>query len=99
MTGEITLSGRVLPVGGIKEKVLAARRHGITELILPKQNEKNVKEDLGEELRKGLTIHLVSTIDEVLLLALVHENDRPARRSDKPKSKASASARHAPRAR
>jgi ATP-dependent Lon protease len=70
MTGEITLSGRVLPVGGIKEKVLAARRAGVREVILPRQNEKNVKEDLGEELSRGLTIHLVNTIDEVLLLAL-----------------------------
>jgi ATP-dependent Lon protease len=70
MTGEITLSGRVLPVGGIKEKVLAARRHGITELILPKQNEKNVKEDLTDELRGTLTIHYVSHIEEVLALAL-----------------------------
>jgi ATP-dependent Lon protease len=70
MTGEITLSGRVLPVGGIKEKVLAARRVGITEVILPKQNEKNVNEDLTPELRRGLTVHLVTTIDEVLALAL-----------------------------
>jgi ATP-dependent Lon protease len=70
MTGEITLSGRVLPVGGIKEKVLAARRHGIREIILPRQNEKNVKEDLSEELRRELTVHLVSQIDEVLALAL-----------------------------
>ena len=77
MTGEITLQGKVLPVGGIKEKVLAAKRLGIKEIILPRQNDKDVKEDLSEELRKGLTIHLVSTIDEVLLLALVHENDRP----------------------
>ena len=81
MTGEITLSGKVLPVGGIKEKVLAAKRAGVKEVILPRQNEKNVKEDLGDELLKGLTIHLVSTIDEVLLLALVHENDRPATRA------------------
>jgi ATP-dependent Lon protease len=71
MTGEITLSGRVLPVGGIKEKVLAAKRLGIKEVILPRQNAKNVNEDLTDELRAGLTIHLVSTIDEALLLALL----------------------------
>src|SRR5262245_56105976 len=70
MTGEISLSGRVLPVGGIKEKVLAARRHGITELILPRQNEKNVKEDLTEDLRQDLTIHFVSEIAEVVAIAL-----------------------------
>jgi ATP-dependent Lon protease len=70
MTGEITLSGRVLPVGGIKEKVLAARRVGIREVILPRQNAKNVNEDLGEELRRELTIHYVQSVDEVLLLAL-----------------------------
>jgi ATP-dependent Lon protease len=70
MTGEITLSGRVLPVGGIKEKVLAARRVGIREVILPRHNEKNVNEDLTEELRRDLTIHYVTSVDEVLLLAL-----------------------------
>jgi ATP-dependent Lon protease len=70
MTGEITLSGRVLPIGGVKEKVLAARRLGIREVILPKQNAKNVNEDLTPELRKDLVVHLVSTIDEVLALAL-----------------------------
>jgi ATP-dependent Lon protease len=70
MTGEITLSGRVLPVGGIKEKVLAARRHGITEIIMPRQNEKHVKEDLTEELRKELTIHYVSEISEAVAIAL-----------------------------
>jgi ATP-dependent Lon protease len=70
MTGEITLSGRVLPVGGVKEKVLAARRHGIREIILPRQNDKNVREDLGEELRQDLRLHLVSAIEEVLALAL-----------------------------
>jgi ATP-dependent Lon protease len=71
MTGEITLSGRVLPVGGIKEKVLAARRHGITEVILPRQNEKHINEDLTEELRRELTIHYVIHIEEVLALALM----------------------------
>jgi ATP-dependent Lon protease len=71
MTGEVTLSGRVLPVGGIKEKVLAARRVGIREVILPRQNEKNVNEDLSDELKRALTIHYVQTVDEVLLLALL----------------------------
>jgi ATP-dependent Lon protease len=70
MTGEITLSGRVLPVGGVKEKVLAARRVGIREVILPRQNEKNIKEDLSEDLQKDIRVHLVTTIEEVLKLAL-----------------------------
>jgi ATP-dependent Lon protease len=70
MTGEITLSGRVLPIGGVKEKVLAARRAGIREVILPRQNAKNVNEDLTPELRQDLIVHLVSTIDEVLALSL-----------------------------
>ncbi len=70
MTGEITLSGRVLPVGGVKEKVLAARRHGLREVILPSQNEKHVNEDLTDELRHEMVIHLVSSIDDVLALAL-----------------------------
>jgi ATP-dependent Lon protease len=69
MTGEITLSGHVLPVGGIKEKVLAARRAGIHELILPAQNEKNVREDIQPELLKGIKIYYVRMIDEVLNLA------------------------------
>ncbi|MBW8867385.1 MAG: endopeptidase La [Acidobacteria bacterium] len=83
MTGEITLSGRVLPIGGVKEKVLAAKRLGIREVILPKQNAKNVNEDLTPELRKDLTIHLVSTIDEVLALALqpVSSDVRPAKKT------------------
>ena len=78
MTGEITLSGRVLPVGGIKEKVLAARRMGIRELILPAQNEKNFQEDLTPAQRSDLKVHLVATMDEVLKLALVP----PARKAD-----------------
>jgi ATP-dependent Lon protease len=92
MTGELTLSGRVLPVGGIKEKVLAARRVGIREVILPKQNAKNVNEDLTPELRQDLTVHLVSSIDEVLALALepVWTDIRPAdarKKSDEPSGK------------
>jgi ATP-dependent Lon protease len=68
--------------------VLAARRAGIKEVILPKQNEKDVKEDLNEELRRGLTIHLVGTIDEALLLALL-----PATRGSAARAKASGRAR------
>ena len=77
MTGEITLSGHVLPVGGIKEKVLAARRHGVFEVIMPRQNEKNVNEDLSADLRRDMTIHFISTIDDVLKLALQPATARP----------------------
>jgi len=70
MTGEITLSGRVLAVGGIKEKVLAARRIGIKELILPYNNARNLKEDIPEPMLQELTFHLVSTIEEALQIAL-----------------------------
>jgi ATP-dependent Lon protease len=77
MTGEITLAGLVLPVGGIKEKVLAARRAGIHTVILPKQNEKHVREDLTDELRRDLTVHYVSHMDEVLKLALLPKQAQP----------------------
>ena len=93
MTGELTLSGRVLPIGGVKEKVLAARRVGIREVILPKQNAKNVNEDLTPELRQDLTVHLVSSIDEVLALALqpVSSDMRPPKKLPKePDAKPSA---------
>jgi ATP-dependent Lon protease len=90
MTGEITLSGRVLPIGGLKEKVLAARRLGIREVIAPKQNAKNVNEDLTPELREEMTIHLVSTVDEVLALALVpvssDKRDDLKTKKDEPKA-------------
>jgi ATP-dependent Lon protease len=66
MTGEVTLSGHVLPVGGIKEKLLAAHRYGLKEVIIPKLNEKAMEEDLPEEIRKDLKIHLVSNLDEAL---------------------------------
>jgi ATP-dependent Lon protease len=66
MTGEITLTGHVLPVGGLKEKLLAAHRYGIKEVVIPKLNEKAVLEDLTEEIRKELKIHLVSSLYEVL---------------------------------
>ncbi len=68
MTGEITLSGRVLPVGGIKEKVLAAKRAGIQEVILPSRNEKALLEEIPSSIREEMTFHLVSTVEEVLAL-------------------------------
>ena len=70
MTGEITLRGRVLPVGGIKEKALAARRAGVKEVVLPRRNRSDL-EDIPEELRTDLTFHYVDTVDEVLAIALV----------------------------
>ena len=70
MTGEVTLSGRVLPVGGIKEKVLGARRAGVKVVILPKRNEKNLIEDVPVQARAGMTFHLVDTLEQVLNLAL-----------------------------
>jgi ATP-dependent Lon protease len=69
MTGEITLSGRVLPIGGVKEKVLGAVRAGIRTIVLPKDNEADL-EDLPEDVRKSLDVHLVEDLGEVLSLAL-----------------------------
>jgi len=70
MTGEITLRGAVLPVGGIKEKVLAARRAGITTVILPEKNRKDLEEDIPEELRKTMKFHFAKEMSEVLKIAL-----------------------------
>ena len=70
MTGEMTLRGRVLPIGGVKEKVLGALRAGITEVILPKENEADM-EDIPEEVRNALKFHCVSTLDEVFEIALL----------------------------
>jgi len=70
MTGEITLSGNVLPVGGIKEKFLAARRAGIQTMILPAENRQDVEEDLTPELTQGVAIHYASRIEDVLAVAL-----------------------------
>jgi len=69
MTGEITLRGKVLPIGGIKEKLLAAHRFGLKTIILSKENEKDLA-DIPDEVREDLTIHVVDSIDEVLQFAL-----------------------------
>jgi ATP-dependent Lon protease len=72
MTGEITLRGKVLPVGGIKEKILAAKRAGITDIIMSDKNQKDISE-IQEHYLKGLTFHYVKTVEEVLKLALLEE--------------------------
>jgi len=69
MTGEITLRGTVLPVGGIKEKLLAAHRAGIKEVLIPARNERDL-EDLPKDVREQLKVHLVKRVDEVLKLVL-----------------------------
>ncbi len=73
MTGEITLRGLVLPVGGIKEKVLAARRAGIRAVILPKRNEKDL-EEIPEEVKKDMKFHFVHRMDEIIPIALAKKN-------------------------
>jgi ATP-dependent Lon protease len=70
MTGEITLSGNVLPIGGVKEKFLAAKRAGVKDIIFPAENRMNVDEDLTPEQLDGVAVHFVSTIEEVLAIAL-----------------------------
>jgi ATP-dependent Lon protease len=69
MTGEVTLQGRVLPIGGLKQKVLAAHRAGLKEVILPKRNEGDL-DDVPEQVKAELTFHAVDTVDQVLGWAL-----------------------------
>ena len=75
MTGEITLRGRVLPVGGIKEKVLAAKRAGITTIILPKRNEKDLV-DVPEKAKEKLSFKLVEKVDEILPIVFGTKNQK-----------------------
>ena len=70
MTGEITLSGQVLPVAGIREKVLAAHRYGLARIILPQQNKRQVEEDLGDDLRRVVDVHYVAQVEDLLNRAL-----------------------------
>jgi len=84
MTGEITLRGRVLPIGGVKEKLLAAHRFGIDTIILPKDNEKDLPE-VPEEVRSVMVVNLVETIDEVIALAL-EETAEPTPIADETKT-------------
>src|SRR5216117_1378771 len=72
MTGEVTLQGRVLPIGGLKQKVLAAHRAGLKEVILPKRNEGDL-DDVPEQVRNEMQFHVAETVDQVLAVALQHE--------------------------
>jgi ATP-dependent Lon protease len=93
MTGELTLTGRVLPIGGIKEKLLGAIRAGINEIIIPCDNEADL-DDLQEEVRKSLTIHLVEDLDQVIKVALKSDVVRKTKKKTakiKPRAKASPS--------
>ena len=91
MTGELTLTGRVLPIGGVKEKLLGAIRAGIDEIIIPLDNEADL-DDLREEVRKSLTIHLVEDLDQVIKIALRSNKVAKAKKKttkSKPPAKAS----------
>ena len=77
MTGEITLRGKVLPIGGVKEKLLAAHRAGLTNIILPKDNEKDLA-DIPKNVLDAMNVHLVETMDEVLAQALAGPLPAPA---------------------
>ena len=80
MTGELTLTGRVLPIGGVKEKVLGAVRAGINQIILPIENEADL-EDIPEDLRSSLTFHFASTLDDVVKVALTERKKRKRKRA------------------
>jgi ATP-dependent Lon protease len=86
MTGEITLTGQVLPVGGIKEKVLAARRSGVTEVILPADNEVNVREDLKAEQLGGMKLHYAKTMEEVAAIALASPEQKARAKTPRPRA-------------
>ena len=91
MTGELTLTGRVLPIGGIKEKLLGAIRAGIDEIIIPRDNEADL-DDLRDEVRNSLTIHLVEDLDQVIEIALKRDKTRKTSKKttkSKPRAKAS----------
>src|ERR1700689_1994822 len=80
MTGEVTLSGNVLPVGGIKEKFLAARRAGVQTIILPAENRQDVEQELTPEVMEGVTVHYANRIEDVLAVALPLLSARPVQK-------------------
>jgi ATP-dependent Lon protease len=77
MTGEVTLSGRVLPIGGLKEKTLAAHRAGLRTVICPERNRKDVEEEVPEEIRNEMTFHFAREVEQVLEWALEEQGTPP----------------------
>jgi ATP-dependent Lon protease len=92
MTGELTLTGRVLPIGGLKEKILGAVRAGITEIILPKENEGDL-EDISTEVADTLTLHCVEDLDSVIQIALLDETGAGKKKAKSSKSGGKATSR------
>lgn len=86
MTGEVTLTGRVLPVGGVREKVLAARRAEITTVLIPRHNAKDLVE-LPPEVKADVTFHLVDTLDDVVTHLFSEPKSKPQTRSKAPASR------------
>ena len=86
MTGEVTLRGKVLPIGGLPEKAVAALRAGSRHLIIPRDNEKDFRE-LSPVIRRRLTVHLVESMDEVLALALSDGPPAPKKRATQPRKR------------
>jgi ATP-dependent Lon protease len=97
MTGEITLRGQVLPVGGIKEKVLAAHRNGLKTIILPKRNKVDL-DDVPDEIRKTLKFVFAETVDDVLAASLEKPKKAPKAAAKKPDAKKSTKAKTKPNA-
>ena len=91
MTGEISISGKVLPIGGLKEKSMAAYKAGVKHVIIPKENERDLAE-FDPEIRENITYHPVSSIDEVIALAAVSK-EKPAAKSSKGRKKTAKSVR------